>query len=353
MNQPIKVLMIGPDDTVLGGMTTIQQNYRGHWDHDLFPMRYLGIYCRGSKLKKMRILIVSMVIFILWIWGWRPDLIHIHFSYRAGFYRESLFMMIASLFRQRLVIHSHAPDFEGFYGVQSPLLKAYIRFVLRQADRLLVLSNAHRSYFERLILSSSVQVLYNAVPIPPETAHNQNKPMILLLGELGKRKGVYDLIKIVPQLRLDFPDIQICLGGDGDIEQLAEIIADNQWQEFVHLLGWVKDDEKAHAYQIASIFVLPSYAEGVSMAVLEAMAYGLAVITTPVGGMLEVLTHNVTGVLIQVGDTEALAQEISRLLKDDRLRQQMGDRARQHVQETFSIDRILGDLYSFYCELGV
>ncbi len=104
--------------------------------------------------------------------------------------------------------------------------------------------------------------------------------------------------------------------------------------------------------QAARIYLLPSYNEGLPMSVLEAMAAGLPVITTPVGGIPEAVTDGVEGFLVQPGDVDALAGRLAQLLRDDALTQQMGAAARRKIEQTFSAEAILPHIDALYAGLG-
>ena len=117
----------------------------------------------------------------------------------------------------------------------------------------------------------------------------------------------------------------------------------------VHFLGQRRD--VPDLLNAMDIFVLPSYSEGLSLALLEAMAAGLPVIATAVGGLPEVVTDGDNGLLIPPRDAAALAGALERLLADPALAQRLGANAREHVREHFSLDRLGREINEIYGEL--
>ncbi len=119
----------------------------------------------------------------------------------------------------------------------------------------------------------------------------------------------------------------------------------------VHFPGFVRGADKVRRLQEAALLVLPSYAEGLPVAVLEAMAAGLPVVTTPVGGVPDIFSDGVNGLLTPPGDVPALADALSRLLADADARQAMGHHNRQQALEQFAVPQYVQRLLDVYCQV--
>jgi glycosyltransferase involved in cell wall biosynthesis len=143
------------------------------------------------------------------------------------------------------------------------------------------------------------------------------------------------------------------LGGDGELEQAGAAAKSLGLGERVELLGWVGPADKPHLLGTATVYALPSYHEGLPMSVLEAMAAGMPVVTTPVGGIPEAVTDGVEGFLIQPGDIDALRERLQRLLSDSELARRMGEAGRRKVESTFASSIVMPRLERMYVELGV
>jgi glycosyltransferase involved in cell wall biosynthesis len=161
---------------------------------------------------------------------------------------------------------------------------------------------------------------------------------VLALGRLGQRKGTYDLLCAVESLPAHVRSrVHLRLAGDGEVDQVRAQVAARGLGDTVDVVGWLGPRERDEALRQADIFVLPSYDEGLPMALLEAMAHGLVPITTPVGGIPEAVTDGVHGLLVPPGDPAALARALHRLVENDTLRERLGHHA--HLQAaTFDVD---------------
>src|SRR5690606_20518716 len=156
-----------------------------------------------------------------------------------------------------------------------------------------------------------------------------------------QEKGAYDLIDAMARITRSHPSVQLLLGGDGDLQEAAERAKQLGVQDSVKLLGWVTGERKANLLSSASVFCLPSYNEGLPMSLLEAMASGLPVVTTPVGGIPEAVTDGREGYLVEPGDVGSLADKLRALIDNRILAREMGQEARKKALEKYSVERVM------------
>ncbi len=162
-------------------------------------------------------------------------------------------------------------------------------------------------------------------------------------------KGHKEFFTALSTLKDRYPIEALIIGGgrrEGEMRQLA---AEMGLAGRVYFLG--PRDDVPDLLAALDIFVLPSHSEGVSLALLEAMAAGLPVIATAVGGLPEVVTDGENGLLIPPQDPEALAQALARLLADPDLAKKLGESARRHVVANFSLERLGREINEIYGEL--
>jgi glycosyltransferase involved in cell wall biosynthesis len=175
--------------------------------------------------------------------------------------------------------------------------------------------------------------------------------VIGLVGRLDHwGKGHKELFTAMARIRERHPVHALIVGGGrraAEMQQLAESLG---LADAVHFLGPRRD--VPDLLNAMDVFVLPSYSEGVSLALLEAMAAGLPVIATAVGGLPEVVTDGDNGLLIPPRDPDALAGALERLLADPAWARQLGAKARAHVREHFSLDRLGREINEIYKELA-
>ena len=162
-------------------------------------------------------------------------------------------------------------------------------------------------------------------------------PVIGILANLRKQKGHLDVIDTLPSLCNQFPAIRFIFAGKDYTEgEAARRAAERGVKEHIVFPGFI--DDPKHLFGAADMFLLPSYWEGMPVSVLEAMAAGVPIIATPVGGVPEIIEDGKTGLLIPPGDREALLNALATLANRPELSRTLVDNARKRVVEHFDID---------------
>jgi len=273
----------------------------------------------------------------------RAQLVHIHSCALFSFWRDVVHMILARLLRCRVVWHLHDGTFLKFISQGNPVKRAVIRWALGMGFATIILSEGSRKQLARHARKVDWRVVSNGVPIPPACSEQKNRSVhFLFLGNLTRRKGAYDLITAAEHVTRRGTDIVLQLAG-GEVEpgQRSEIekrISESPCSKQIKLLGVITGHEKEHILATSDCVVLPSYAEGLPMVLLEGMAHGLPVIATRVGSIPETVENEVEGFLIEPGDVDGLAENMYRLASDRNLRDNMGQAARQCVEKRFSLN---------------
>ncbi|MCC5582135.1 glycosyltransferase family 4 protein [Microtetraspora sp. AC03309] len=271
------------------------------------------------------------------------DVLHVHLAHGGSVVRKAVPLLAARLRGIPAVVHGHSFNFSGWLDPLPAGVRLLVRAVLR-ADHWLVLGQSLAVDYQRSLgLSHTpIEVLYNPVVMPADRsrpARTSRSLAVVSLGRVGRRKGSYDLVRAVELLPADLRTrLHVVLAGDGEVEQLRTVVAARGLDEVIEVAGWIEPPERDQLLRGADIFVLPSYHEGLPMALLEAMAHGVIPITTPVGGIPEAVTDGVDGLLVPPGDPARLAAALQRLSQDDELRTRLSEAARQRAQ-AFDIDR--------------
>ncbi|MGM0877130.1 MAG: glycosyltransferase family 4 protein [Bacillota bacterium] len=348
-----KVLVVGSSLADKGGIVTVMQNINDSSISKEFRMDMVETYITGSVFKRLSIFVSGFFSYLLKLLFKRPDIIHIHMSYKGSFYRKSLFVLIAKLFNIPVIVHVHGSSFKDFYAGLSEGQKKYCRFILKKCDKLIVLSKEWYQYFSNLIPKDKVQVLYNGVTKSNFTLQKKNNdiPIALFMGRLGQRKGTYDLIEAIKLLKEKGIKGKFLLAGDGEVDAVNTLIEKYNLQEYVETLGWINGDQKKSLLETADILVLPSYNEGLPMAILEAMDYGLPIVSTPVGGIPEVIIDDKNGYLVNPGDVQNLAARLTDLIVNEELRYDMGQNNQRQIAEKYDLEVLLKDLSLLYKKL--
>lgn len=345
-----KVLMIGSDLSVKGGMTSVILLYQnaGLFDENI---EYLASHVDGGVFRRLFFYINFIRIFILkLITDKHVKVIHAHSSFKGSFYRKALVIWIASLFKKKSIFHLHGSDFNIFYD-QSPLIiQRLISMTLDKASLIIVLARQWKKDIEKICINPNIVILHNPVvikePVPPR---QQAVLSVLFMGLIGKRKGAYDLVEAATFL--GDVQAQINLYGNGETEKLKQYAIEKHVEQCVQVNGWIAGDDVDKAYRQANVYVLPSYNEGLPMSILEAMSYGLPVISTTIGGIPDAVENGVNGYLIEPGDARALAEKIGALANDPALRKKMGENSYNTAREKFDITVIIAQLKQIYTNL--
>lgn len=354
MEKPGKsIVMLGTSLATKGGIASVVQVYVGTGLFQRFPIRYIATHRDGGAAAKLCIMMRAYLSLFGMLLRGEVALVHAHVASRASFWRKCGMLLLARLFRVPTIVHLHGGGFADFYEKEcGPARRWLIRNIYDHASRVIVLSGQWETWLRGVTRNPNVISLYNPVIVGGTVPdwRSRDRASVLMLGRLNRGKGAYDLVQAAAAIA--HGDFRLKLGGDGEIEKVCEAARSAGIGEHVDLLGWVGPEEKARHLGTATVFVLPSYYEGLPMSVLEAMAAGMPVVTTPVGGIPEAVTDGVEGFLVAPGDTAALVDRLKTLLADPALAQRMGQAGRRKVENTFAHSIIMPQLERMYVELG-
>jgi len=277
-----------------------------------------------------------------------PDIAHVHTSHRFSFYRASVYVFVAKyLWGVPVVVHVHGSGFDDFVDTDSLAVAELQRRVFRASDEVVVLSPYWRDVVARRADPAKVRVLPNAVepdrypdPTPASDAH------VVFVSNLVERKGVTELVAAVEDLLERRPgEVSVSIAGDGPLAD--EVRALDVAHEAVSYLGYVSEERKRDLLCSGSLYVLPTYAEGLPIAMLEGMAGGNAVVSTDVGSIPEVVDED-SGILVPPGDVDALAAALEALATDAERRARLAANNRAAVEERYAWDRVVDELLEMY-----
>ena len=169
-----------------------------------------------------------------------------------------------------------------------------------------------------------------------QVQHSGSGSKLLFVGRIATVKGIEVLLDAIGSLRTAHPDLHLTVVGDGpERPRLEKEAAERGLSEAVAFVGAKSQAEVAELLAVHDVFVLPSFAEGVPVVLMEAMGSGLPVVATHVGGMTELIDDEVNGFLVRPFDADQLATRIGELVADPQLRQRLGDAGREKVLDEF------------------
>jgi glycosyltransferase involved in cell wall biosynthesis len=277
----------------------------------------------------------------------RTDIVALHASSGASFRRKAVVAALARLFRRPYLLHVHAGGFGHYYDDAPGWERALVRSTLAHAAVVVALSQEWERRL-RAITPCETAVIPNAVRIPAEPARSgDGPPRIVALGRLGDGKGSRTLVRARAALGERHGDVVLVLAGDGDRDPILEEAHRLGVEDRVALPGWVGPAARHETLAGATVFALPSRHEGMPVALLEAFAYGLPVVASPVGAIPEIVVEDRHGFLVPPDDPEALAERLAALLDDPDAARKMGAEARRAASERYDVEIVaerLGDL---------
>ncbi len=257
-------------------------------------------------------------------------LCHVNLASMGSTLRKLFLTGLATRLGHATVIHLHGALFHEYHRGVGAFQRAQIDRMFRDAARVIVLGSVWRNFVAETfrLPEARILVLPNASAARPPRAPEAVPPEILFLGRLGERKGVPVLVKALGRLAETSLDWRAVIAGDGNAAPYRAEVARLGLDARVTFPGWIEEAQTHAHLSRAALLVLPSEAEGLPMAVVEAFAWGVPVISTPVGSTPDILHDGVEGLLIPVGDPEALAVALQRLIADPALRRELGANAR-------------------------
>lgn len=336
------ILYLGP--YTRGGMTAVIDSYRLMFG----PIRYIPTYHGGGKARKALDLATA---YARTAWTLATDrrirLVHIHTASNASFRRKSLLARLARAMGRKVVMHVHGGGFETFYRTDPKGISTE----LRRADAVVALSENWRQFFAGIGVDATV--IQNPVPEAHRTAIDDDGRLhILFLGLLEEAKGVADIIEAARRSASRWAGrVVIHIGGEGPLRQMVEEAqADPAMGGTIVYEGYVSGQHKIDLLNRCRVYLLPSYAEGLPVSIIEAMSYGMAVIASAVGGIPTQVTDGINGILITPGDVDGMTAAIDRLLSDPAALRTMGE-ASVAMSAPYSIEAVKDRLVTLYTTL--
>ena len=321
------VLTIGIDFNVVhGGVAAVESVYSSFYE----PFNHVATVVDYGCARKLLTFFKAYVQFWKWMLFHKEiEIVHVHGSSDTSFWRKRFFINLAKMFGKKVVFHCHGSELQRF---SAQHLNA-VQKTLTKCDCIIALSESWKEWFETTIHHKNVVVIKNVIALPRVKKVKHNNFVLLFLGRLGKRKGIYDLLDVLIKHKTTFEGkVKFLFGGDGDVEQVKEIIKQNGLENIAEFQGWVNGEKKEYLLNLADAFILPSYNEGLPISVLEAMSYSLPVISTTVGGIPEILKNGENGFIMEPGDKDAIYHAVVSLMEDKNLCKDMGKKPFEKVQ---------------------
>jgi len=275
----------------------------------------------------------------------RQPILHVHLAANSSTWRKLIITRVGRFLGLDYLIHMHDPRYAEFYFGLPQWLRSAVRPMFDNAFGIVVLGTPAANTVTRLfgIPRERIDVIPNGVPGPTRLAQRgaraeNTEPHILFLGHLHRRKGVHDLIEALSRPEVAGMPWKATLAGGGpeQAEYVAQAVRLGV-RNRISFPGWLPRALVTSLLEAADILVLPSYAEEMSMSLLEGMAHGLCVVCTPVGAQAEVVEDNLSGLVVSPGDVGGIAAALVACLTQPALRRRLGNGAREAYLRSYNI----------------
>lgn len=314
-------------------------------DADAATLRPLDTRGPGSAVASLLYLALAVLRILGGRIGGRLAGVHVNMAERMSLVRKGTIVSACWLLRIPVIIHLHCEMRTFYRGLPAPAQRLTRWMFSRAAGVIVIGATPRRFVAEELgVPEERIDVVDNGVP-GPETAPARPDaapdaiPHVLFVGRLCDPKGVVDLLQGAARAHAGGTALRLTFAGGGDVARYAQIASELGIASSTQFAGWCDDEAVCRLLSEATVLVLPSHEEVLPLVVLEALAYGVPVICTPVGELPHVFQDGVQVRFVPPRDPEALGAALQETLADPELLRTLGANGRRMYEERFSMAR--------------
>jgi glycosyltransferase involved in cell wall biosynthesis len=352
----ISVAHLGPDPAGGGGMAAVIRGLLDSPLADLYDLEMIVTYRSPQPIARLATFLRALADLVRWSVRRGPRLAHVHTAVRGSLYRKAISVLLARLLLRPVLLHVHAGmgDIEAFEARLDPVRRWFFRRALRSATRVLAVSAESARMMERCFDIDGIVVVPNAAPMLPPGVEPLEpgldaEPRVLYLGGFANpMKGGTVMVAALDSMAKECPLVSFVVAGPG--ERPPDLAALQRKRPNVLWSGWLDEQAKHDELARCGVFVLPSLSEGLPVALLEAMAWGRAIVATRVGGVPEVVTDGVEAIVVPPGDPGPLGGAVRGLLGDPERSRRLGRAARARAS-SLNDNEVCGRLDALYREV--
>lgn len=380
LRQRPKILFVGPYPPPYAGPESAMKILFESSINDSFELHLLRTNVRKSNIAKGKFDLTMIVSFFSFISRllkefifFRPRIVY-HFvtATKLGWLGRDIWLIFLSrLFLKKVVIHMRAGHFKQNFDAMAPFEQWLVKLACSSVQAGIVQAQILKNQFAGLVKKKHLHYVYNAIDVSvydnPEPEH-YDPYKFLFLGHLSFAKGYCDLLQAIPQILEKYPACKFYFAGT-PIEIENNVFQNQETGEFLSIigaeecknkfllnefedsyiyLGVLNEEEKIRHLRDSNALILPSYSEGFSMAILEAMSVGKPVVCSTVGALSEVVHDGVNGFTFQPGDVNGLASAVIKLLHNQPARDEIACTNYWMVRKKFTQDIISHQLVEIF-----
>ncbi len=341
-----RVWIVAPHPTSRGGVASVVRQMVRSSLARRYRLAVLPTYRAGSVWTRLRLALTGTTAIATRLVVKPPHLVHLKVASRGSFARKAFVGALCRLRGVPVIVHVHGGGFDRFIEDSPAHVRSLARGLLEGSPVVLSLSESWAARLRRLFPAARIEVLPNPIEVGrfedlarerfrlfQEGERPPGPPVGVFLGDVIERKGVFDLVAAWSEVARHVPGARLVLAGDGERAAVRAAARASGVAPLVETPGWVDFEEKRRLLARATVFILPSFFEGVPISLLEAMAAGLPSVVTPVGGVPEAVSDGQAAIVVPAGDRAALASAIVQIFRSPELARALGGSGRIRAQE--------------------
>lgn len=336
-----KILINTPNykDPASGGVASYYYGMLGYWNEDV---RY-NVIGRRKGLSGAIWLPLDIIKFVILTLLWQPDIVLINPSlFKNAMRRDFAFLRVAKYLGKPVAVLIHGFDL----GVAKRIDHDWVKKNLNKASLVMVLANQFRQILEKWGVVTPIELITTKVEDRmldgfSIECRNGGVDNILFLSRMVKEKGVYETIKTYKLLKDKYPKLQLTMvGGGPELENLKTYVENNRIKDVV-FTGPLSGAERLKAYRDANVFFFFSYyGEGMPTVVLEAMAFGLPIMTRKVGGLADFFEDEKMGRITDSMEPEIYAKMVEPYILDEEMTRIVSKYNHQYALDHFMATKV-------------
>lgn len=309
-----KILILIPPINLIGGVSGHYRGLQKYWSQNIIYFET----AKFSNKSKLNILtsIVNILKYIYTLIRLSPTKVVINVSLKKGFFSKNRYIKICKLFKKKTIIFIHGWDADYEYMLQSHKAKHIL-----SSDGFILLSESFKNKLAEHVSKNKIFLTTTKVDdslVKDYDISNRTGKIetLLFLSRIEKGKGIFVVLDAYNKLITKYPNLKLSIVGDGTALNEVKQLIDKDSIKNVTIHGRLSGNDLIRAFSNADLFILPTHGEGMPGALLEAMAFGLPIITRPVGGIPDFFKNGEMGILTESLNPNDYAQFIEKLIKD-------------------------------------
>ncbi len=346
-NKKIRVLVVGSAERSAGGMSSVIKLIKKMPVWTDYECYWLGTQIQRNYLWKLLYAVKANIIAFFIIW--RYDIVHFHtVPDKICLVIQMPIFLLALLSKKKIIMHIHMGN-----QLKDHTDNKLFKWCLNESDLIILLAKKWQKLFAESYsdIVTPTTVVYNACEYVSMVPSDEKENVILMAAYFNDNKAPDLLLRAWQSIKDNYPDWRVCMLGNGEVERFRKMSEDMGLRDSVTFTGYITGNKREDYYRKASIYCMCSYEEGFPMVVLEAWAYGISVVTTPVGGLPDVLEEGRNALVFNFGDWHGLADRLSKLIENKQMRDDIANYSRQFVVSRFSSEKINEDIEQIYSSL--